>query len=718
MVDYKEFSQTIKTKYPQYADVEDKLLAEKMIAKYPQYAERVTFNDANDLQGQGTEKQPFQIGVEKFDWQNVPEQIKKDPKQAIKDMKQNISNPVTDAWKSGIQGLSSLGVGLGKNIGNKVLRPLVGKQPLNEEQLDNVYNWLDDAPKNKLTNFIGETAPYFALPSANVFKGAGMGSQVGNLGLTGAYQGATIGGLESLKNEGNLSGMGSGALIGGGLGAGLPAVGVPLTKAIPWVGERLGMAFGGIKPATLKQLIKPNSRALDLDEGAAQNLLMNTTEQVRNDYNALLQKKGQAVQDAAQQINNSDQRILIDNLTNDITNVFDKYSGDKINPARNMTGDLEQSLKELVQRGAGDTLPATFSIRNGQWINDQGVKYNQLGHNVEDAQLFAQALKNAKNSRGILGEQVYEYPLTEYQKMDLFLSPDAKSGVAIKPDGDIVSVFSHSDTPKGTGANVIDLATSAGGKKLDAFDTFLPEFYGKHGFKTYKSEKWNDAYASKNWDKEYFAKYNNGEPDIKYMALDELTASPVDVNKTKQQIGHMVNWSDEAARNYKNPILEQIYGKFANRLSALSPELANANKAYSNLQAFQKNEGLRRILKPGDYIDSASSALKNYNSTVTKGNTGRNIKDLEQLLVNEGYSPFLNNIDDVNAAMDLLNSHTTGRNFMGVTDLTKSLLLRPIFRGIRRANQLGIPEKYNRLKEYVRPNIVKLLMGSGYTLGD
>jgi hypothetical protein len=43
-MNYKEFSAKIKTKYPQYSDMDDADLANKMIAKYPQYSD-VTFDD-------------------------------------------------------------------------------------------------------------------------------------------------------------------------------------------------------------------------------------------------------------------------------------------------------------------------------------------------------------------------------------------------------------------------------------------------------------------------------------------------------------------------------------------------------------------------------------------------------------------------------------------------------------------------------------------------
>ena len=57
--------------------------------------------------------------------------------------------------------------------------------------------------------------------------------------------------------------------------------------------------------------------------------------------------------------------------------------------------------------------------------------------------------------------------------MRTFLSPDGESGFAIKPDGDLVSVFSTKEAPPGRGAQMTLLATQEGARKLDAFDTFL-----------------------------------------------------------------------------------------------------------------------------------------------------------------------------------------------------------------------------------------------------
>ena len=87
-------------------------------------------------------------------------------------------------------------------------------------------------------------------------------------------------------------------------------------------------------------------------------------------------------------------------------------------------------------------------------------------------------------------------------------------GFAIKPDGDVVGVFNKPGSPKGSAYPMLQLAVEQGGKKLDAFNTFLPKIYETVGFKPVSRVKWNDAFAPEGWSKETFKKYNNGEPDL------------------------------------------------------------------------------------------------------------------------------------------------------------------------------------------------------------
>lgn len=490
-----------------------------------------------------------------------------------------------------------------------------------DEARTNAQLLIDNAFKNnKIVHDLGvatDITSYFVLPQATVLKGTGLGAKALNLGLTGAYQGGLAGGLESLKQNGDLSGVGSGIGIGGAFGAGLPVAGklaLETIKLAPKTGGLLAKTVGRIKPETLKRAVQPNSIALDLSKDEAENLLMNTTERLRNNYADLLTKRGQAVADEANKLRNLENRVNLNDLENDIYSTFDQYNGDRINPARNMIGGLEDDLIDLVNSGTDDLNRVYNNYYPFNGTTNLRTEYNTI---------FDDLMKNARNKESFLEAQ------------------------------DKINILS---------------------KKLP--------------------EEMQEAFLDK------------ATEDLKKVYFAKNTISPIDLLKAKQQIGKMATWSDETARQYKNPILEQIYGKFNNRLNELSPELKRANNRFSQIKNFEKNEGLRRILRQGDNIDSASSALKNYNSTVTKGNTNRNIQDLERIFVNEGYEPFLNNIDDVNAAMDLTNIRTTGDSEKA--NIAAQLFV-PALKGVRKLNQKGVPQKAKIAKDWTGDKIQRIL---------
>lgn len=587
-------------------------------------------NEFDGFSGDGTEEKPFQAGVSKFNWQDMPDKIKTNPQETGLKMlaESRRKDPILQGLKGGLQSISAPFVEIGKSFTNKVLRPLVGKKPLTDEELDKAYGWVDDKPQGmgKVSALGTDLAVTFGLPEVKAFQGAGLGAKIGNSVLTNAYQGGLIGGVEDLRQGGNgLGGATIGALGGSALGTAMPLTGAAISKLLP----RAGASIAGVSTDTIRQAIKPNSRALDLNPDQAQSLLLDTTQNVRNAYNNLLSKRGQAVNDAIDNLRGNEYRVPLEDLKSDIKSTFDQYGGELINPARNMTGGLERNLNELVSGGTSDPR-ATLGLDNNFITNN----IDPLTRNINEAELsYRQLLNNVVNNAN--DENIY-----------------AKAG------DDLYNIVKN-----------------------------LPE----------------DVQGS------FYERLGN---DLDTIYNKTQTISPIDLQKAKQQIGHMVNWSDETARNYQNPILEQIYNKYNRRLSDLSPELEKANRQFANLRSFQKNEGLNRILKAGNNIDSASSALKNYNSTVTKGNTGRNIKDLENILVANGSEPFLNTVDDINAAMDLNKSITTGRNFGGVTDLAKSLLIEPTLRGVRVINKAGFVENLNNLRGNVNPSIIQLLYGA------
>src|SRR5574344_1121160 len=167
---------------------------------------------------------------------NLDQQL---PADIAKNTLQGYVNNAGDFGKGLLQGVSSLGVGLGKNVINP-LRTNLGKQPLTPEQLNNTYGFLGQKPTSfagQVGKGIGEIAPYMLLPEVTPFKGAGLAPSLGNMAATGAYQGGLANTLNSFVNNGinpaqNLKdltiGAGCGALLntafGSALKYGLPKV--------------------------------------------------------------------------------------------------------------------------------------------------------------------------------------------------------------------------------------------------------------------------------------------------------------------------------------------------------------------------------------------------------------------------------------------------------------------------------------------------------------
>lgn len=679
-----------------------------------------------------------------FDWDKAKEDIKTNPQETGLKMlaESRRKDPILQGLKGGLQSISAPFVGIGKSFTNKVLRPLVGKKPLTDEELDKVYGWVDDKPQGmgKVSALGTDLAIAFGLPEVKAFQGAGLGAKIGNSVLTNAYQGGLIGGVEDLRHGGNgLGGATIGALGGSALGTAMPLAGAAISKVLP----RAGASIAGVSTDTIRQAIKPNSRALDLNPDQAQSLLLDTTQNVRNAYNNLLSKRGQSVNDAIDNLRGNEYRVPLDDLKSDIKSTFDQYGGELINPARNMTGGLERNLNELVSGGTSDPRAAlgldkeitTNFIENpyfskekqaeaydivgralgkdGNWVKSRlnDPQYRGVKTQSEKLDMLLRESENLAEKEantGELGSQIYNH----YNYNGENASPEAAEELINTAYNDIVNnnFITNNIDPLTRNINEAELSYRQLLNNVvnNANDQNI---YAKAGDDLYNIVKNlpEDVQGS------FYERLGN---DLDTIYNKTQTISPIDLQKAKQQIGHMVNWSDETARNYQNPILEQIYNKYNRRLSDLSPELEKANRQFANLRSFQKNEGLNRILKAGNNIDSASSALKNYNSTVTKGNTGRNIKDLENILVANGSEPFLNTVDDINAAMDLNKSITTGRNFGGVTDLAKSLLIDPTLRGVRAINRADLVERLNNLRNNVNPSVIQLLYGATRPLSE
>ena len=167
--------------------------------------------------------------------------------------------------------------------------------------------------------------------------------------------------------------------------------------------------------------------------------------------------------------------------------------------------------------------------------------FNKLKKNDNKAMdAFKNAISKAKQSLGDYGASVELKD--DYTDINLYLSEDGESGFGIKPNGDIVSVFSNNKAEGGRSAYMLEMAISQGGRQLDCFDVYLVEIYEAHGFKPVAKMKWDDEYIPEGWNKENFKDYNNGEPDVVFMVYDPN--NDIEKKHPDRKIPYIIDYDD------------------------------------------------------------------------------------------------------------------------------------------------------------------------------
>jgi hypothetical protein len=110
---------------------------------------------------------------------------------------------------------------------------------------------------------------------------------------------------------------------------------------------------------------------------------------------------------------------------------------------------------------------------------------------------FARAFESARRDSELVKGATS--PFSHVDGTIYVLTLDKRSGFAVRPDGELVLVFS---TVKGRGSHLVEHARHLGATHLDCFDGYLVRFYAEHGFERVTSLP--------NW--------TPGEPDVVFMA--------------------------------------------------------------------------------------------------------------------------------------------------------------------------------------------------------
>lgn len=689
-MNYTEFARKIKDKYPEYSEIDDLELAKKIVAKYPEYEAEVTFDK----------------------------------------VKENKRMNITPA-------------GIAKELGSYPAAAIYGARKggdFEENRQKMLQEYENFKPLGGISDLLFDLAVYSRIPMLKNAQGASKLAKVGTFAGNAALQGGLPAALETYSRGGNTV---SGATAGTGVAAALQGIIPPAAKGIekvaPYAAKLapfITKTIGRIKPQTLEQVVKPNSKALDLTADEAQNLLMNTTERVRKAYQQLVDKAGDKVAEAAKWLP-EEAGVPANELKKELDKIYGSYStsgNNALNVAKEVAGREYTDIINKIKNSKNNTYKplTTEDIKKEFGLLEEGWDKMPESEFLKGKQDEAFEILSAATGKdpiwlkmNLLGD-LSTADLAKRRELINKLVDETGDKLALKYSGEPYQYYNFSNIDElGEGANIARQALDdiynrnfykndmsdlekgfaeynvnykkglndlinkleQGGDMSSALDDFVSN---TSKMEMNFPEDLSGALTSNKWDDLNKLEKMLNRPN----QFETFRVSAPELHDLLKNISAKTQWDNPNAK-LQNEILERVYGSYANKLNNLSGDLKAANAEYSNLMDFKKNEGIRRIL--GNYgLDNASSALKNYNSTITKGNTSRNVQDLEQLLVDEGYAPFLNDIDDVNAAMDLLNIKTTGDSAKAniLTELTK-----PLLKLARKANTEGIPQKLKKAKE-------------------
>lgn len=175
---------------------------------------------------------------------------------------------------------------------------------------------------------------------------------------------------------------------------------------------------------------------------------------------------------------------------------------------------------------------------------------------VGSGEEFHRAISEAKQTN-THGAYVTAYDAADYGNMKTFLSDNGKTGIAVKPDGDIVSVFNAPDSGhKRATDTMIPFAIENGGNKLDNYDGKLSWLYQKFGFEPVAKVKFDPQYAPADWNYE-----RDGQPDIIFWKHNGDSADVVAENignypiHDLSQVPYFDSYDEAAA--YRDSLIEQ-----------------------------------------------------------------------------------------------------------------------------------------------------------------
>jgi len=164
-----------------------------------------------------------------------------------------------------------------------------------------------------------------------------------------------------------------------------------------------------------------------------------------------------------------------------------------------LSSEAQEAIKKAFPKIT--TFPKIFEIKDGAVYRDLQIK----------------------GLEGVpMSSSVTIHSTEEYNTMRMFVTEDGYTGITITKDGHLGGAFSSEKSGRSADlAQLMVIGVKEGATNAEAFDTFLPDYYTKFGFKAVSTVAFNEEVAEGNgWNYEEYKGYNNGKPDIVHFIYD------------------------------------------------------------------------------------------------------------------------------------------------------------------------------------------------------
>ena len=182
----------------------------------------------------------------------------------------------------------------------------------------------------------------------------------------------------------------------------------------------------------------------------------------------------------------------------------------------------------------------TFNLRNvvdentSRLMDDAGLNNFDLRDTSNNREGFSRQLAEAKAANPN-GRMVSNQDIDDLTDARIFTDPTGTTGVAIKPDGDIVGVHKHPSNTMGKAVDdLLITARANGGDRLDCYGAGLVNKYERDGFIPVAQVEWNEKFKPEDW--------GDNPPETVYVMMKD--------NRTTEQV---LNDYKNGTFNYSTP---------------------------------------------------------------------------------------------------------------------------------------------------------------------